>query len=99
LALTAFVAFAISRRIPETRGYRQFLMAFAMCLIGLFLCYVLPDEFSIGGLLVLIPALAFLSVQAFPLAIQRASLSDKMLAAGLFVAGLEIPDSFIEIWI
>jgi MFS family permease len=97
LALTAFAAFIMSKRIKNNSAIRPFLIAFALALIGLVLCSVLPDIVSLVGLLIVIPALAYLSVLAFPLAIQKASLNDKMFAAGLFVAGMEIPDSFLEI--
>ena len=76
---------------------KMFLISFFGSLLSLFVFYLLPNLFSIFGVLLLIPSLAILSVTGFPLAISNASGNDKMFAAGLFVAAMEIPDSALEI--
>ncbi|MBD77819.1 MAG: hypothetical protein CL840_02605 [Crocinitomicaceae bacterium] len=97
LALTALFAFFIARRLNQYNKSRLFILSFFCCLFSLLGVYLLPNVFSLIMLLVLIPSLAILSVTGFPLAISNASVNDKMFAAGLFVAGMEIPDSLLEI--
>ena len=75
----------------------MFLISFFGSLLSLFVFYLLPNLFSLLAITLLIPALAVLSVTGFPLAISNASSNDKMFAAGLFVAAMEIPDNALEI--
>jgi hypothetical protein len=97
LALTALLAFFIAKKIGGYDRPRLFLISFFGSLLSLFVFYLSPNLFSIFGVLLLIPSLAILSVTGFPLAISNASGNDKMFAAGLFVAAMEIPDSALEI--
>lgn len=97
LGLTAIAAFVISKFLKDDGRQRLFLISFLISLIALALCTLLPGMAALIGLLVLIPVLGILSITAFPIAISKASFNDKMFAAGLFIAGIEIPDSLLEI--
>ena len=97
LAITALFAFFIAKKIGGYDRPRLFLISFFGSLLSLFVFYLSPNLFSIFGVLLLIPSLAILSVTGFPLAISNASGNDKMFAAGLFVAAMEIPDNALEI--
>ena len=97
LALTAICAFFIAKRIGQYEKPKLLLISFFGSLMALFSFYLLPGVFSFLGISILIPCLAALSVTGFPLAISNASTKDKMFAAGLFIAAMEIPDSALEI--
>ena len=98
LILTAITAYLISKRLANKRRSKLFKWSFLAALLAFALINVLPGQFALSGFLLLIPAIGIMSLTAFPMAISKIGYNDKMLAAGLFVAGLEIPDSLLELF-
>lgn len=97
MILTAIFAYGLSTHLDYLENpklYDRALVIGIALLIGSFLVkgntfFVICIAFT--------PVLAILSIMAFPLAIKLVPNKHKMLAAGLFLAGMELPDSLLEI--
>ncbi len=98
LLITAFSAWVLSKRIDENNIKNTFIISFVLATVFFVISAYLKEVAALFPLLLAIPALALLSVCAFPMAMNKAGLKHKMLAAGLFISGAEFPDSFMEMF-
>lgn len=98
LFLTALAAWALSKRVTNDNLASTFISSFVAIIILFIVSAYLNEVAALFPLLLVIPALALLSVSALPMAMSNAGLKHKMLAAGLFISGAEFPDSFLEMF-
>ena len=97
LFLTAIAAWALSKRVVPENIKNVFTFSF-IGVMALFIISAYMGEVSaLFPLILVIPTLALLSISAFPMAMAKATLRHKMLAAGLFISGAEFPDSLLEL--
>ncbi len=97
LLFTALAAWGLSKRVTPANLKASYIFSF----IGVMLLFVvsmyLKEVAALFPLILVVPTLAILSVSTFPLVMSYSSAKNKMLAAGLFISGVEFPDSVLEL--
>ena len=97
MILTAIFAYGLSTHLSYLENPKLFDNALIFGVILIIASFIVKGSSFFVICLLFTPVLAVMSIMAFPLAINHVPNRYKMLGAGLFLAGLELPDSIFEL--